>query len=766
MAESIYEASLKYHKMGGRPGKIEVVPTKPCTTQRDLSLAYSPGVAEPCRVIAADPEAVYEYTNKGNLVGVITNGTAVLGLGDIGASAGKPVMEGKAVLFKRFANIDVFDIEINEKDPDKFIAAVEAIAPTFGGINLEDIKGPECFYIEQELERRLDIPVFHDDQHGTAIIATAALLNACEITNRNVSDMRCVFSGAGAAGVSTRNLFVKLGVKPENIIMCDRDGVIWDGRDDLDDPVKKAVAAHTNARTLAEAIKDADCFMGLSVGNVLSPDMLLTMAKDPLVFAMANPTPEIDYPLAMSTRSDCIVATGRSDYPNQVNNVLGFPFIFRGALDTYSRHINEEMKLAAVKALADLAKEPVPGNVSRAYGGDHFEFGREYLIPKPFDPRVLYWESVAVAEAAMRTGVARRNIDLDEYRERLQRLTDVGRSLVAVPLSAAKSKNARIAIPDPTSEQMHSVVRRAIGEQIAHPLIIGSREQYQSFVDELPAGSCTLIDPAHFEDSPKLVQAIRDHRSYETLSDEYCARELESPYKFAALLTEAGLADGMLACSDLPYSEIVRPVLKYLTRREGVSRVAGMHMIPLKDRPLFFADTTLIPDPSAEELVEIALRASRAVHRLNITPRVAFISYANFSKSDDADVSKLRRAYALLRRKKPDLEAYADVQMDAALDPERFREVFGDRLPKQPANILIFPNLHAANAAFRLARVLGSGVSLGPMLLGLKRPCNILPRGSSEDEIVDMLAITASNAHRRKLELSGRMPAVATPAGE
>ena len=768
MPESIYKESLKYHQLDGRPGKLEVQPTKPTASQRDLSLAYSPGVAEPCRVIAEERGKVYDYTNKGNLVAVISNGTAVLGLGNIGPEASKPVMEGKAVLFKRFADIDVFDIELDAKDPDRFIETVAAMAPTFGGINLEDIKGPECFRIERELRERLEIPVFHDDQHGTAIISAAALLNACELTKRELKDVRCVFNGAGAAGVSCARLFIRLGVKPEHVIMCDSKGVIHTERDKLT-PEKQEFARDTKLRTLAEAMKGSDCFIGCSVGNVVTPEMLLSMNRDPIVFAMANPTPEIDYPLAVQTRRDVIMATGRSDYPNQVNNVLGFPFIFRGALDVRATTFNEQMILAAVHSLAELAKQPVPSSVSQAYGGEQFEFGRRYLIPKPFDQRVLYWESVAVARAAIESGVARVQLDLDEYRERLRRKVDAGRSMVSVPLMHARKNPPRIAIPDCTSPKLATVARLTIREGIATPLLVGCREKIEAAMEaeNIHPGQYEVVDPADEEHVDELIPIMRRQRPLDELSEESCREELRDDFAHATLLVESGVCDGLLAASDIPYARMVKPILRYSSRRAGVSRIAGLTMMALKDRSLFFADTTLIPDPSAEELTEIAMRVTRVVRRLALTPRVAFVSYANFSPRTDHEISKLRRAYKLFRQLQPDVEAFPDVQADVALNPDRFRAIFKRKLPEDPANILIFPNLHSATSAFRLARELGRGSAIGPMLLGLRRPANVLPRGSSEDEIINMMAITAYNAARRRKEIiEGRSTRTWRPVGD
>jgi malate dehydrogenase (oxaloacetate-decarboxylating)(NADP+) len=751
--EDLYAASLIYHKLGGVPGKVEIQPTKPFATARDLALAYSPGVAEPCRRIAEFPGNVYEYTNKGNLVAVISNGTAVLGLGDIGPLAAKPVMEGKAILFKRFAGIDVYDIEVDAKDPDKFIEAVVAIAPTFGGINLEDIKGPECFYIERELTKRLNIPVFHDDQHGTAIISCAAFLNACEVTQREPQQVKVVVNGAGAAGISVAKLLIEVGVKRENLIMCDSAGVIFEGRTERMSPQKQELAAATETRTLADALKGADLFIGCSIGNVMSPDMLLSMAADPIVFAMANPTPEIDYDLAVKTRPDVIMATGRSDHPNQVNNVLGFPFIFRGALDCGASGFNLEMKLAAVKALADLAKEPVPESVSSAYGGEHFEFGRTYLIPKPFDPRVLYWESVAVARAAIETGIARKPLDLEEYAERLRLRVEAGRSLVSVPMSMARDKRSRIALPEGHLPRLISIARRTIQDRLAIPVLVGPTKEIREALKGISEERYEIADPASDEHTEQFCAILRRQRPLDTLDDATCMEELRNPFVYSTIMVEAGLCDGMLAASQRRYHEMVRPILKYASRRAGVSRVSGLHALSLKDRQLFFADTTLVTHPSAEELAETAMRCARVVKRLNITPRVAFVSYANFANRADPGIEKLRRACRIVRQVMPELETFGDVQADVALDPNSHRELFKERLPEHPANILIFPFLHGANAAFRIARVLGGATAIGPFLLGLRRPANVMPRTSTEDEVMHMMALTSYNAQRRKREI-------------
>jgi malate dehydrogenase (oxaloacetate-decarboxylating)(NADP+) len=730
----VYKASLEYHAMG-RPGKIEVIPTKPTLTQRDLALAYSPGVAEPCREIARQPNDAYRYTNKGNLVAVISNGTAILGIGNLGALASKPVMEGKGVLFKKFADIDVFDIEVNTEDIETFIETVAQLEPTFGGINLEDIKAPECFEIEQRLKERMNIPVFHDDQHGTAIISGAALMNALELVGKQPKDIRIVISGAGASGISCTNFAMQLGVKRENIIMCDSKGVIHSGRTDLTE-TKKAFAHETSARTLADALEGADVFYGLSVKGALKPEALKKMAPNPVVFALANPDPEIEPALAHATRDDVLMATGRSDYPNQVNNVLGFPFIFRGALDTRATAINEEMKMAASMALAQLAKDEVPDSVSRAYGGAKFKFGREYLIPKPFDPRVLYYVAPAVAEAAMRTGVARVQLDVDEYRERLRRRTEPGRAVMSVAISAAKELRKRLALPDGSDARVQSVAREIIRDGVAIPVLVGNAENIRKGMKGFAADQYEVIDPVNPPDNELLAVRWKERAGLfgsDTGMDSYA---------LAALMTDLGMVDGMLSAADRVYRETVPNVLKYVSKRRSTKRVIGMHIMVLKGSALFFADTTLVPNPTAEELADAGRLCAEAAHALNITPRVAFVSFNNLGASTQPEAEKVRLATQLFKTANPGIAAIGEIQADIAISPEEYRNVVSKEVWEQPANILIFPNLDAANAAFRLVRVLAGASAIGPLLLGLRKPANVMPRGSTVQDAVAMAAVT------------------------
>ena len=728
----VYKASLEYHAMG-RPGKIEVVPTKPTLTQRDLSLAYSPGVAEPCREIARQPGDAYKYTNKGNLVAVISNGTAILGIGNLGALASKPVMEGKGVLFKKFADIDVFDIEVNTEDIETFIETVAQLEPTFGGINLEDIKAPECFEIEERLKARMNIPVFHDDQHGTAIITGAALMNALEHVGKKAADIRIVINGAGASGISCTRLAMQLGVPEQHILMCDSKGVIHDERTDLNE-TKRPFARKTSARTLEDALEGADVFYGLSVKGALKPEALKKMAAHPIVFALANPDPEIQPEVAHATRDDVIMATGRSDYPNQVNNVLGFPFIFRGALDTRSTAINEEMKMAAAVALAKLAKAEVPDSVSRAYGGAKFKFGREYLIPKPFDPRVLYYVAPAVAEAAMRTGVARVQIDIDEYREKLRRRTDPGRAVMSVAIQAAKELRKRLALPDGSDARVQSVARQIIRDEVATPVLVGNEADIRKGMTGFQDDQYEVIDPARPPKNELLDVRWRERAGL-------FGAEMDS-YALAALMTDLGMVDGMLSAADRVFRETVPSVLKFVSKRRSTKRVIGMHIMVLKDRVLFFADTSLVVDPTAAELADAGRLCAEAVHALGITPRVAFISFNNFGATSNPQAEKVRAAFELFKQRSPGIAAIGEVQADVALAPEEYRNVVGAELWAEGANILIFPNLDAANAAFRLVRVTAGATALGPLLLGLKRPANVMPRGSTVQDAVAMAAVT------------------------
>jgi malate dehydrogenase (oxaloacetate-decarboxylating)(NADP+) len=729
----VYKASLDYHAMG-RPGKIEVVPTKPTLTQRDLTLAYSPGVAEPCREIARNPADAYKYTSRGNLVAVISNGTAILGIGNLGALASKPVMEGKGVLFKKFADIDVFDIEVNTEDVETFIETVAQLEPTFGGINLEDIKAPECFEIETRLKARMKIPVFHDDQHGTAIISGAALMNALEHVGKNPRDIRIVINGAGASGISCTNFAVRLGVKRENILMCDSKGVIHDERDDLNE-FKRQFARKTSARTLHDALDGADVFYGLSVKGALKPEALKRMAKNPVVFAMANPDPEIQPEVAHATRDDVIMATGRSDYANQVNNVLGFPFIFRGALDTRASAINEEMKMAASQALAELAKAEVPDSVSRAYGGQKFRFGRDYLIPKPFDPRVVYYVAPAVAEAAMRTGVAGIKLDIEEYREKLRRRTEPGRAVMSVALDAAIELRKRLALPDGADPRVLSVARQIIRDEVGIPVLVGDAGAIHKGMKGFGKTEYEVIDPVSPPANPLLAARWKERAGLFAGASEF------DSYALAALMTDLGMVDGMLSAADRVYRETVPNVLKFVSKRRKTKRVIGMHIMVLKSRVVFFADTTLVVNPTAEELADAARLCSEAVHALSIVPRVAFVSFNNFGASMHADAEKMRQATILFRQANPGIATIGEVQADIALAPEEYANVVGDQWA-EPANILIFPNLDAANAAFRLVRVLAGASAIGPLLLGLRKPANVMPRGSTVQDAVTMAAVT------------------------
>ncbi|MCC6465571.1 MAG: NADP-dependent malic enzyme [Planctomycetes bacterium] len=730
----VYKASLEYHAKG-RPGKISVVPTKPTLTQRDLSLAYSPGVAEPCREIARQPNDAYRYTSKGNLVAVISNGTAILGIGNLGALASKPVMEGKGVLFKRFADIDVFDIEVATEDIDAFVEAVALLEPTFGGINLEDIKAPECFVIERRLKERMKIPVFHDDQHGTAIISGAALMNAAELVNKRLSDIKLVINGAGAAGIACADMAIRLGVRRENVILCDTKGVIHTGRTDLNE-FKIPYAIETAARSLDDALVGADVFYGLSVKGALKPEALKRMARDPIVFAMANPDPEITPDEAATARNDVIMATGRSDYPNQVNNVLGFPFIFRGALDTRATAINEEMKAAASHALARLAKADVPDSVSRAYGGKRFKFGREYVIPKPFDPRVLYYVAPAVAKAAMETGVARVQLDLDEYRERLRRMAEPTRAVMSVAIHKAQELRKRLVLPDGSDARVLAVARQIIADGVAKPVLVGDAPRIKDGMKGAREDQYEIIDPRNPPQNAALLARWKEH------SGLFAEKQELDAYALAALMTDLGMVDGMLSAADRIYRETVPYVLKYVSRRRNTRRVIGMHIMVLKSRVIFFADTTLTITPDAEDLADCARLCAEAVSALGITPRVAFISFNNFGSSAHPEAEKVRQAYELFCSSSPGIECIGELQADIALAPGEFRNIVDAERWPEPANILIFPDLDAANAAFRLVRVTAEATALGPLLLGLRRPANVMPRGSTVQDAVSMAAIT------------------------
>lgn len=742
--------ALEYHA-SGRKGKIEVVPTKPSDTERDLSLAYSPGVAAPCLAIAKEVSKVYDYTAKGNLVAVISNGTAVLGLGDIGPHASKPVMEGKGVLFKKFADIDVFDIEVNTKDPQEFINAIKTLEPTFGGINLEDIKAPECFVIEETLKKEMKIPVFHDDQHGTAIVSSAALLNAVEITKRKLSSVKIVVNGAGASAVACMRLFVNLGVKRENIIMCDSKGVIYLGRKEGMNIYKEEFANNTKARTLTEALKGADVFVGLSAAGAVTKEMLKGMAKNPVIFAMANPTPEIMPDEAKEARPDAIIATGRSDFPNQVNNVLGFPFIFRGALDVRATTINEEMKLAAVKALALLAREEVPESVSRAYGGKTFSFGPEYLIPKPFDPRVLLSVAPAVAKAAMESGVAQTPIsDFQAYHDQLESRQGVAKSFIRAAINrvkrtAADSKNLpKIVFPEGHSDKVLKAVNIIVQEGIAQPILLGYEEVIKEKIRDLHLDglkNTPILYPKRHERFNRYVSALYEMRKRKGVSQVEAERLMADPNYFAAMSVHVGDYDGLVAGATQNYPDAVRPILQVVGRSSrGVS--SGLIIMVLKEKVLFFADTTVNIDPSAEEIASIAVHAAEVVQYFNMEPRIAMLSFSNFA-AQWAGPKKMQKAAQIVRDRFPNLIVDGEMQADTAVNTNIVADIFPFCEIKKGANILVFPNLESGNIAYKLVHQLAGGEILGPFLMGVRRPANVLQRSCSVNDIVNTVALTA-----------------------
>ncbi|HEY7575024.1 MAG TPA: NADP-dependent malic enzyme [Thermoanaerobaculia bacterium] len=747
------EEALEYHARG-RKGKIEVVPTKPCRTQEDLSLAYSPGVAEPCLAIAKDPEKVFEYTAKGNLVAVISNGTAVLGLGNIGPLAAKPVMEGKGILFKRFADIDVFDIEVDAVDPKAFVDTVARIAPTFGGINLEDVKSPECFEIEEELKRRLRIPVFHDDQHGTAIISAAALLNALEIVGKKIRDVKVVFVGAGASAIACAKLYLAYGVRPENLRMVDKSGVIHRGRSADMNPYKAPFAVETPERTLSDALVGADVLVGLSTKGIVSGEMLKNMARDPIVFALANPEPEITPEEARAARPDVVIATGRSDYPNQVNNVLGFPFIFRGALDVAATEINEPMKMAASQALAALAKMDVPDSVSKAYGGQSFRFGRDYLIPKPFDFRVLLWVAPAVAEAAMRSGVARKPItDMGGYLRRLEALLSRSREVMSVVLQKARRDPKRIVFPEGEHPKILRAAKILAEEGICRPILLAREQKVEDLARDLqlPMDKIELIQT---ETSPKLGQYARrlaEIRRRSGVTEDSAARLVRIRNYFGPLMLDAGDADGVISGLTQSYPDTIRPALQIVGTAAGVKRVSGLYILILKDRTLFFADTTVNIDPTAEELAEIAQLTADAVRRFDIEPSLAMISFSNFGSNTHEKALKVRRAVDIVKRARPDLTVDGEMMADLAVVPEMLASDYPWASVRRP-NVLIFPDLQSANAAYKLVWRLAGAEAIGPILLGMKSPVHVLQRGEDVVDIVNMAAIAVVDAQ----EKSGR----------
>ena len=750
--EQFRQAALDYHKSEPK-GKIEVIPSKPHSSQRDLSLAYSPGVAEPCLEIEKNPKTVYEYTSKGNLVAVISNGTAVLGLGDIGAEASKPVMEGKGLLFKIFADINVFDIEINEKDPDKFIEIVKGIAPTFGGINLEDIKAPEAFYIEQRLKEELDIPLMHDDQHGTAIISAAALINALELAGKKIEEVKMVVNGAGAAAIACTKLYVELGLSKENVLMCDSKGVINHKRENLT-PEKIDFIAHTEIETLEDALKGADVFVGLSKGNVMTAEMLQSMADNPLVFALANPTPEIDYNLAVSVREDVIMATGRSDFPNQVNNVLGFPYIFRGALDVQASGINEEMKLAAVRAIADLAKEPVPEMVKLAYNVKNLGFGREYFIPKPFDNRLLTKVSIAVAKAAIDSGIAGKPImDFEAYETQL--LDRMGRDekLIRMMQNRARSNPKRVVLGNAEEYNVLKAAQILYEEGIAHPILLGEKkyilEQMEKFDIHLDVPIVDPSDDDQEENRRKYRKTLWELRNRKGVNEYIAKRLVRQRDYFGPLMLKHGDTDALIVGYSKNYRTVLKPILELIEKDKGVDRVAAMMMILSDKKPYFFADTSINQNPTAEEMANIAKMAEVTIKTFAIEPRIAMLSYENFSSN--AEISKkVAKAVEILHQKYPNMIVDGEIQPDFAMDANHLRDYPFSKLGDTPANTFIFPNLESANLSYKIIRGMKVAQVVGPILMGLSQPVHVLQMRASVDEIVNLATIAVLDAQMRE----------------
>ena len=745
-------AALDYHRAEPK-GKIEVIPSKPHSSARDLSLAYSPGVAIPCLEIEKDPRTAYEYTGKGNLVAVISNGTAVLGLGDIGAEASKPVMEGKGLLFKIFADINVFDIEINEKDPDKFIEIVKGIAPTFGGINLEDIKAPEAFYIEQRLKDELSIPLMHDDQHGTAIISAAALLNALEIAEKDISEIKMVVNGAGAAAIACTKLYISLGLKKENVLMCDSKGVINHKRENLT-PEKVDFVLKTELNTLEEALKGADAFVGLSKGDVMTAEMLESMAENPIVFGLANPKPEIDYDLAIKTRKDVIMATGRSDYPNQVNNVLGFPYIFRGALDVQASSINEEMKLAAVHAIADLAKEPVPETVMLAYNLKTLQFGRDYFVPKPFDNRLITKVSAAVAKAGMDSGIAGKAItDFDEYENQL--LDRMGRDekLIRMMQSRAKANPKRITLGNAEEYNVLKAAQILYEEGIAHPILLGEKkfikEQMEKFGIDIDVPIVDPMDDDQEENRRKYRETLWRIRQRKGMNEYKAKRYVRQRDYFGPLMLKHGDTDALLVGFAKNYSSVLRPVLEIIEKEHGVGKVASMMMILTEKKPVFFADTSINANPSAEDLVNIARMSEITVKSFAIEPRIAMLSYENFASISDSS-KKVAKAVQMLHEKYPKMIVDGEIQPDFAMNADHLADYPFSKLGTTPANIFVFPNLESANLSYKIIRGMKVAPVVGPILMGLKEPVHVLQMRSSVDEIVNLATIAVLDAQRRE----------------
>ena len=744
------EDALEYHSRE-RKGKIEVNVTKPFHTQRDLSLAYTPGVAVPCLEIEKNADDAYEYTAKGNLVAVITNGTAVLGLGNIGALASKPVMEGKAGLFKQFADVDVFDLEVATEDVEEFIRTVKLLEPTFGGINLEDIKSPECFIIEERLRKEMNIPVFHDDQHGTAIISGAALLNALEITGRKASEAKVVISGAGAAATACAWHYINLGIDKKNVRMVDREGVIYKGRKKGMNEYKLKLAVETEERTLADAMKGADIFCGLSVKGILSKEMVKSMADKPIIFAMANPDPEITYEDAKEARPDAIVATGRSDFPNQVNNVLGFPFIFRGALDVRASTINEEMKIAATMALAALAKEDVPDSVAKAYNVENFKFGPDYIIPKPMDPRVLIWEAAAVAKAAMDSGVARITIDIDEYRESLENRLGMSRQVMRMMIRKARNKPMRIVYPEGENDKILRACQIIFDEGIAQPILLGKKDRILKKVKELNLDFDTalIIDPRESSQREVYAKEFTKMRERKGVTYKEGHRRMGDSNYYASMMVHSGDADGLVSGISQQYNLAIRPSLQVLSKRKGINRISGVYLMVFKNKIKLFADTTMNIETTPEILAETAILTAELAREFDIEPRIAMLSFSNFGSSAHADAKKVADAVKIVKQRAPDLVIDGEMNVDAAVVPSVMKENYPFSTLQEEANVLIFPDMASGNIGYKLLMRLGGAETVGPILVGLEKPVNVLQVGSSEvKDVVNMTAIAVVNAQR------------------
>ncbi len=750
------EDALDYHS-SGRPGKIAVVPTKPLNNQRDLALAYSPGVAVPCLEIKATPDDVYKYTAKGNLVAVVTNGTAVLGLGNIGALASKPVMEGKANLFKQFADLDVFDLEVGSEKPDDVIRFCQLLEPTVGGINLEDIKAPDCFYIEETLRKTMKIPVFHDDQHGTAIISGAALLNALECVGKKIEKVRVVFSGAGAAAISTAEHYVRLGVPRENILMADRRGVIYEGRPGEMDPYKAKFANKTKARTIADALVGADVFVGLSAAGAVTGEMVAKMAKKPIVFALANPEPEIQPDQVRAVRSDAIIATGRSDFPNQVNNVLGFPFIFRGALDVRATQVNEEMKMAATRALAALAKEDVPDSVSRLYGLQSVTFGPDYLIPFAFDPRVLLWVAPAVAWAAVASGVAKEMIDLEHYREQLEARLGRARGIMRGIINRAVRDPKRIVFPEGEEPKIIHAARMIVDEGIGSPILLGQRANIERIAAEghISLRDILIEDPGTSERRDEYADYLWKRRQRKGLSHGEAHQLLFNGNYFGSVMVACGDADALLSGVGMHYPETIRPALQVIGPHPKAEIVSGLYMLVFEKHVIFCGDTTVNIDPTAEQLAQIAYSAARIVETFGITPKIAMLSFSNFGSVRHPDAEKVAKAVAILRKRDPALIVDGEMQADTAMDENILRSAYPFSMLKERANVLIFPNLSAGNIAYKLLHHLGGATKIGPILLGMNLPVHILEQGADVQDIVNMAAVAVIDAQERINERKG-----------